>query len=112
MGYSCRKNENEARAYYYPHKQAMAILSIMKPIIGHREHIFPSMKPPYSTPMNSQTANIAIKHMGYKDKLVTHGLRSTASTALNEEGFNADLIEVALSHINKNHIRTAYNRND
>ena len=33
-------------------KQAMALLSIMKPISGHREHIFPSLKPPFSTPMN------------------------------------------------------------
>jgi integrase len=45
-------------------KQVMAILSIMKPISGHREHIFPSMEPPYTTPTNSSTANMAIKRMG------------------------------------------------
>ena len=91
-------------------KQAMAILSIMKPISGHREHIFPSMKPPYTTPMNSSTANMAIKRMGYKDKLVAHGLRALASTALNEQGFNYDVIESALSHVDKNAVRRAYNK--
>ncbi|MFQ1055622.1 integrase domain-containing protein [Gilliamella apicola] len=91
-------------------KQAMAILSIMKPISGHREHIFPSMKPPYTTPMNSSTANMAIKRMGYKDKLVAHGLRALASTILNEQGFDPNIIEAALAHVDTNSVRRAYNR--
>ena len=91
-------------------KQAMALLSIMKPISGHREHIFPSLKPPYSTPMSSQTANMAIKRMGYKDKLVAHGLRALASTILNEQGFDPNVIEAALAHVDSNSVRRAYNR--
>ena len=91
-------------------KQAMALLSIMKPISGHREHIFPSLKPPYSTPMSSQTANMAIKRMGYKDKLVAHGLRALASTILNEQGFDPNVIEAALAHVDINSVRRAYNR--
>ena len=91
-------------------KQAIAILSIMKPISGHREHVFPSMKPPYDTPMNSSTANMAIKRMGYKDKLVAHGLRALASTVLNEQGFDPNVIEAALAHVDTNSVRRAYNR--
>ena len=91
-------------------KQAMALLSIMKPISGHREHIFPSLKPPFSTPMNSQTANMAIKRMGYKNKLVAHGLRALASTILNEQGFDPNVIEAALAHVDSNSVRRAYNR--
>ena len=91
-------------------KQAMAILSIMKPISGHREHIFPSMKPPYTAPMNSSTANMAIKRMGYKNKLVAHGLRALASTVLNEQGFDPNIIEAALAHVDTNSVRRAYNR--
>lgn len=60
--------------------------------------------------MNSQTANAALKRIGYSKKLVAHGLRSIASTAMNEMGFNADVIEAALSHIDKNEVRRAYNR--
>lgn len=89
--------------------QALNILEVMKPISGHREHVFPGRKDP-KEPMNSQTANAALKRIGYGSKLVAHGLRSIASTALNEEGFNADVIEAALAHSDKNEVRKAYNR--
>lgn len=89
--------------------QALEILDIMKPLSAHREHIFPSRNAP-NQPMNSQTANAALKRIGYGGKLVAHGLRSIASTAMNEHGFNADVIEAALSHSDKNEVRRAYNR--
>lgn len=89
--------------------QALGILELMKPISAHREHIFPSRNDP-KLPMNSQTANAALKRIGYSGKLVAHGLRSIASTALNEAGFNSDYIEAALAHTDKNEVRRAYNR--
>jgi len=55
--------------------------------------------------MNSQTANAALKRIGYGGKLVAHGPRSIASTALNESGFNSDVIESALAHCDKNEVR-------
>ncbi|MFL4198985.1 tyrosine-type recombinase/integrase, partial [Escherichia coli] len=89
--------------------QALDILEIMKPISSHREYVFPSRNNPQQ-PMNSQTANAALKRIGYGGKLVAHGLRSIASTAMNEAGFNADVIEAALAHTDKNEVRRAYNR--
>ena len=89
--------------------QALEILEMMKPISMHGEHVFPSRNDP-KQPMNSQTANAALKRIGYGGKLVAHGLRSIASTALNEQGFNADVIEAALAHSDKNEVRRAYNR--
>lgn len=89
--------------------QAIEILSIMKPISANREHVFPSRNDP-KEPMNSQTANAALKRIGYGGKLVAHGLRSIASTAMNEYGFKADVIEAALAHSDKNEVRRAYNR--
>ncbi|QBC01547.1 integrase domain-containing protein [Enterobacter cloacae] len=89
--------------------QAIEILEIMKKISGNRVHIFPSRNNP-NRPMNSQTANAALKRIGYSGKLVAHGLRSIASTAMNEVGFNSDIIEAALSHIDKDEVRRAYNR--
>ena len=89
--------------------QAIEILELMKPISANREHVFPSRNDP-KQPMNSQTANAALKRIGYGGKLVAHGLRSIASTALNEAGFNGDVIESALAHTDKNEVRRAYNR--
>ncbi len=92
-------------------EQMLAILEVIKPISGHRDFIFPSDRDPQK-PCNSQTANIALKRMGFADRLVSHGLRSLASTTLNEQGFDADLIESALAHVDDNQVRSAYNRTD
>ena len=89
--------------------QAMQLLEVMKPISGHRAHVFPADRNP-RTHINVQTANMALKRMGYVGKLVAHGMRSLASTTLNEQGFDADLIEAALAHADKNDVRAAYNR--
>lgn len=98
------------REYIVPlSPQALEILEVMKPISAHREHDFPSRNDP-KLPMNSQTANAALKRIGYGGKLVAHGLRSIASTAMNEAGFNADVIEAALAHSDKDEVRRAYNR--
>lgn len=92
-------------------RQALALLREIKKFSGGKVYLFPSHKNP-QTHTNTQTANAAIKRMGYKGKLVAHGLRSIASTYLNEKGYNPELIEVALSHINQDRIRMAYNRAD
>lgn len=89
--------------------QASDILEVMKSISAHREHVFPSRNDP-KRPMNSQTANAAIKRIGYGGRLVAHGLRSIASTAMNEAGLNPDVIESALAHTDRNEVRKAYNR--
>lgn len=89
--------------------QALEILDMMKPVSAHFEHVFPSRNDPKRA-MNSQTANAALKRIGYGGKLVAHGLRSIASTALNEYGFNSDVIEAALAHSDPNEVRKAYNR--
>lgn len=90
-------------------EQALELLEIMRLISGNRQYVFPSRNDPRKA-MNSQTANAALKRIGYGGKLVAHGLRSIASTAMNEAGFNADVIEAALAHSDKNEVRRAYNR--
>lgn len=92
-------------------EQAIELLDVMKPISGHRVFVFPSDRNP-KKPCNSQTANMALKRMGFAGRLVSHGLRSLASTTLNEQGFEADLIEAALAHVDDNQVRNAYNRTD
>jgi len=48
--------------------------------------------------------------MGFKGRLVSHGMRALASTTLNEQGFDPDIIEAGLAHVDKDSIRGAYNR--
>lgn len=91
--------------------QTLVLLETLKPYSGHREHVFPADRNP-RTHANSQTANMALKRMGFQDRLVSHGLRSMASTILNEHGWDPELIEVALAHVDKDEVRSAYNRAD
>ncbi|WP_017739188.1 integrase domain-containing protein [Pseudomonas sp. CBZ-4] len=89
--------------------QALALLEAIKPYSGHREYVFPADRDP-RTHCNSQTANMALKRMGFEGRLVSHGMRSMASTILNEHGWEPELIEVALAHVDKDEVRNAYNR--
>nr|WP_211162474.1 MULTISPECIES: integrase domain-containing protein [Aeromonas] len=91
--------------------QALSLLERMKPISGHRPYVFPGYRDPLGH-INNQSANAALKRLGYGGRLVAHGLRSLGSTTLNEQGFNPDAIEAALSHSDENEIRRAYNRTD
>lgn len=97
-----------------PHKvplspQMLALLEVMKPISTNRKYVFPADRNPWNH-THPATANMALKRMGYSHLLVAHGLRSLASTILNEQGFDPDIIESALAHTDKNDVRGAYNR--
>lgn len=89
--------------------QTLALLELLKPISRHRKYLFPSHRNNHSH-ANTQSANMALKRLGFKGELVSHGLRALASTTLNEQGFDHDVIESALAHIDRNEVRRAYNR--
>lgn len=48
--------------------------------------------------------------MGFGGQLVSHGLRSLSRTTLNVQALDPDIIEEALSYVDKNKVRRAYNR--
>jgi len=89
--------------------QTLALLEMIRPLNGRSEYIFTGDRN-FNKPTNSSTANMALKRMEYKGVLVAHGLRALASTTLNEQGFDPDLIEACLAHVDKNEVRAAYNR--
>lgn len=93
-------------------KEVLILLDHMREISGLREYVFPADRDP-KKPTNSQTANAALKRMGFKDRTVSHGLRALASTTLNEKGiFDYNVIEAALAHIIKDATIKVYNRSD
>ena len=61
--------------------------------------------------MSENTINAALRRLGYKNSEMTgHGFRTTASTLLNEQGWDRDAIERQLAHAEQNSVRAAYNR--
>ena len=47
--------------------------------------------------------------MGYKGTMTGHGFRGIASTALHEQGFDHQHIELQLAHSERNEVSAAYN---
>lgn len=90
-------------------KQALAILRELRPVTGRGKYLFPSVRS-LARPMSENTVNAALRRLGYdKDEMTGHGFRRTASTRLNEMGFNRDWIERQLAHADENEIRDIYN---
>ena len=91
-------------------KQAVEILLEVKKLTGGEKYVFPSIRSK-ARPMSENTINGALRRMGYtKEEVTGHGFRATASTLLNEQGYNFDWIEVQLAHAERNKVRAAYNR--
>ena len=91
--------------------QTLAILNLMKPFSGHLEYVFPNQRDRQAK-AGPDSANNALKRAGLKGKQTAHGMRTMASSTLNEEQFNPDVIEAALYHLDPNEQRRTYNRTD
>ncbi|MFZ2172250.1 MAG: tyrosine-type recombinase/integrase [Methylococcaceae bacterium] len=90
-------------------RQALELLSELQQATGNGKYLFPSERTP-GRPMSENTANAALRRMGYsKEEMTAHGFRSMASTRLNELHFNKDHIERQLAHSEQNDVRKAYN---
>lgn len=91
-------------------RQALAVLHDVWPLSDCGELVFPSIRSVHR-PLSDNTMNAALRRMGFsQDEMTAHGFRATASTILNEQGFNPDVIEACLGHQDENAIRRAYNR--
>jgi integrase len=89
--------------------QAVLLLRELQPISTGRL-LFPGLRTA-ARPMSENTVNAALRRLGFTGDMQTgHGFRTIASTMLNELGWNSDLIELQLSHRERNKVRAAYNR--
>jgi integrase len=88
--------------------EAVSILRRAKELYPQSRIIFPSLES-RTGHMSENCLLYAIYHLGLKGRATTHGFRSTFSTALNENGFNSDWIELQLAHAEDDPIRAAYN---
>lgn len=91
--------------------QAIQTLNELHELNGNYEHVFAGIRTPRK-PMSENTMIYALYRMGYKSRATVHGFRATASTILNEHGFNRDWIERQLAHGERDEVRAAYNHAD
>ena len=88
--------------------QAASILRQVHEITRHLKYVFPSVSSSTKS-MAKNTILVALRSMGYApNEMTAHGFRHMASTLLNEQGFNADVIERQLAH-KASGVRAVYN---
>jgi len=92
-------------------EQVAARLRELQQFSGPEGYVFPAFHTS-RRPMSENTMNQAFRRMGYtSDEVTAHGLRTTASTLLNESGlWHPDAIERALAHGDSDAVRGIYNR--
>jgi integrase len=92
-------------------RQAMAILKTQHAISGDGRYVFPG--PRTLRPLSDMSLTAALHNIspafGREDHSV-HGFRSTASTMLNELGFDSALIELQLAHVKSDKVAGIYDR--
>jgi integrase len=93
--------------------QAVTLLRALRGLTGKGKFVFPAMTTS-KRPLSENTANTAIRRLGYDNTQMTaHGFRTMASTRLNEgwgkHRFKSDWIEMQLAHGEEDSSRAAYN---
>ena len=90
-------------------RQAVEVLRGLHKVTGRCELVFAS---PFDQrqPLSGNSLLMALRRMGYPaGKITIHGFRSTFSTWANETGYDFDVIEKTLAHVERNAVRAAYN---
>jgi len=90
-------------------RQALAVLGAQQLLSSHRDLVFPSPHYPGKS-LSENTFNSALARLGFKGMATSHGFRAVFSTIANEAGWNGDVIERQLAHIERNKVRAAYHR--
>jgi len=94
-------------------RQALAVLDWLEPWTGGGpdDQVFPCSfdRTRY---MSNATMNAALRRLGYDTRTehCQHGFRTTFSTTMNERGWNRDWIERQLCHVDRDEVRSAYNK--
>lgn len=91
-------------------RQAISVVREIWALSDRNELVFASIRSPQK-PLSENAMNSALRRMGFTgDDMTAHGFRASASTILNQRGYNPDVIEAALGHQDQDEIRRSYNR--
>jgi integrase len=105
-----RRMKNGKRDHIVPlSNQVLDVLEVIRLHTGDSRYIFAQQRSK-DRPLSTGSMNKALWSIGIpSEDHVPHGFRTTASTNLNEAGWNADWIEAQLAHVHGNAVRGAYN---
>jgi integrase len=90
--------------------QALEVLESLRQITGPDGMIFKSIRTKTGY-ISNNTLNMALKRMGFDERMCGHGFRSLALTNIQERlKIDFRIVDRQLAHIEKNKVTAAYNR--
>jgi integrase len=90
--------------------QALGIFRRLRELSGVSPYVFPSRHSNKDKPIDGQNFNYLFNAIGYRDRFSPHGVRATATSILEDSGWERPLIDVQLAHKQKDKVIAAYFR--
>ena len=91
-------------------RQAMELLRELHALTGGNRWLFPNQRDP-KKPMSNGAILMALRRMGYQNKMTGHGFRALAMSTIKERlGYRHEVVDRQLAHAQKNKIDSAYDR--
>ena len=91
-------------------RQAIGLLRELHALTGSGKYLFPNQRDPRK-PMSNGAILMALKRMGYQNKMTGHGFRALAMSTIKERlGYRHEVVDRQLAHAQKDKVATAYDR--
>lgn len=91
-------------------RQALELLRELHTLTGGGVYLFPNQRD-HEKPMSNSAILMALKRMGYQNKMTGHGFRALAMSTIKEKlGYRHEVVDRQLAHAQKDKVASAYDR--
>ena len=91
-------------------RQALDLLRELHTMTGGGKFLFPNQRD-HEKPMSNGAILMALKRMGYQNKMTGHGFRALAMSTIKERlGYRHETVDRQLAHAQKDKVASAYDR--
>lgn len=91
-------------------RQAIELLRELHTLTGGGKYLFPNQRD-HEKPMSNGALLMALKRLGYKNKMTGHGFRTLAMSTIKERlGYRHEVVDRQLAHAQKDKVTSAYDR--
>jgi integrase len=90
--------------------QALELLRELHTLTGNGKYVFPNQRD-HEKPMSNGAILMALKRLGYQNKMTGHGFRALAMSTITEQlGYRHEVVDRQLAHAQKDKVASAYDR--
>jgi integrase len=90
--------------------QALELLRELHTLTGGGKYLFPNQRDPQK-PMSNGAILMALRRLGYQNKMTGHGFRALAMSTIKERlGYRHEVVDRQLAHAQKDKVASAYDR--